>query len=208
MKRILLLAVGCVCLAFGAGDTSAVAGVWHAQADGVPALDMTISDEGGELTGAIVFYLIRHNDGQPPRSSPGGPTPMFNMKFDGRALDFRVSHRRAHFPRTANDPPVSFRLKITGPDEGVLVREGDESTTLRMVREKEATAEPGGSARVGDPPHISSSAGHQPLMERPRYRSTRPRLRSLMPRLPAAYSVWTRRLASCAVAADRQIESG
>ena len=154
MKPIFLWAAVCVCLAFGAGDTSSVAGVWHAQMDGVPALDMTISDEGGELTGAIVFYLIRHNDGQPPRSSPGGPTPMFNLKFDGKELDFRVSHRRAHPPRTANDPPVSFRLKITGPDEGVLVREGDESTALRMVREKEATAAPGGSARGDGPaPH-------------------------------------------------------
>jgi hypothetical protein len=31
--------------------------------EGLPALTMTISDEGGELTGAILFYLIRRDDG-------------------------------------------------------------------------------------------------------------------------------------------------
>jgi len=136
MKRALLLAIGCVSAALGADGNSAVAGVWRAQMEGLPALEMNISDEGGELTGAIVFYLMRHDDGQPPRSSPGGPTPMFNMKFNGRELEFRVSHRRAHPPRTANDPPVSFRLTITGPNEGVLVREGDETGAVRIVRDK------------------------------------------------------------------------
>jgi hypothetical protein len=118
--RALILALSCACVAFAADKYSAVTGVWRAQMDGLPALTMTISDEGGELTGAILFYLIRRDDGQPARSSPGSPEPMFNLKFDGKTLDFRVSHRRAHPPRTVNDPPVNFRLTITGPNEGML----------------------------------------------------------------------------------------
>jgi hypothetical protein len=39
---------------------------------------------------------------------------MFNLKFDGHALTFQVSHRRAHPPRTLSDPPVTMRLKLTG----------------------------------------------------------------------------------------------
>jgi hypothetical protein len=135
MKLMLPFAVTCVCLAYGAGTTSAVTGVWHAQMEGLPALVMVISDEGGELTGAVMFYLIRHNDGQPPRATAGGPEPMFNMKFDGKALDFRVSHRRAHPPGTAHDPPVSFRLQVTSANEGVLVREGDEATSIPVTRD-------------------------------------------------------------------------
>ena len=114
-------------MAFAGDDYSAVTGVWRAQMDGLPALTMTISDEGGELTGAILFYLIRRNDGQPPRSSPGSPEPLFNLKFDGKTLAFRVSHRRAHGPQTAHDPPVNFRLEISGPNEGTLVREEKEA---------------------------------------------------------------------------------
>jgi hypothetical protein len=129
---VIILALSCACLAFAADKYSAVTGVWRAQMDGLPALTMTISDEGGELTGAILFYLIRRNDGQPPRSSPGSPEPMFNLKFDGESLDFRVSHRRAH--GNTNDPPVNFQLKITGPNQGILVREKNES--IRVSRDQ------------------------------------------------------------------------
>jgi hypothetical protein len=133
VKTLLLFVAGCLGVASAAHDFSAITGVWRGQMDGLPAIEMTISDEGGELTGAIVFYLIRHNDGQPPRSSPGGPEPLFNMKFDGTTLDFKVSHRRAHPPRTLNDPPVSFQLRITGENEGVLTREGKEPERLTRV---------------------------------------------------------------------------
>ena len=70
LRRALILALSCARVAFAADKYSAVTGVWRAQMDGLPALTMTISDEGGELTGAILFYLIRRNDGQPARSSP------------------------------------------------------------------------------------------------------------------------------------------
>jgi hypothetical protein len=104
--------------------------------DGVPALVMTFSDEGGELTGAILFYMIRRDPGQPVRSVPGHPEPLFNLKFDGNVLDFKVSHRRSHGARTANDPPVPFRLKLTGPNEGLLIRDKDEHEALKVQRHK------------------------------------------------------------------------
>jgi hypothetical protein len=97
---------------------------------------MTLSDEGGELAGAILFYMIHRGEGQPPRSSPGLPEPMFHLRFEGKELDFRVSHRRAHPPRTADDPPMRFRLKITGPDEGVLVREDGTRDEVQVSRDK------------------------------------------------------------------------
>ena len=134
--KLIALVLSWACLAIGANKNAAVNGVWRAQMNGLPALVMTISDEGGDLTGAILFYLIRRDEGQPPHSSPGIPEPLFNLRFDGKALDFRVSHRRSHGARTANDPPVNFRLKITGPNEGLLVREGNESEAMRVSRDK------------------------------------------------------------------------
>jgi hypothetical protein len=59
---------------------------------------------------------------------------LFNLKFDGKALNFRISHRRAHGHQNANDPPVNFRLEITGPNEGVLTRENRES--IRVSRDR------------------------------------------------------------------------
>lgn len=134
--KLLVVMLSWACLVFAADKNSAISGVWRAQMDGVPALVMTISDEGGDLTGAILFYLIRRDEGQPPHSAPGSPEPLFNMRFDGKALDFRVSHRRSHGVRTANDPPVSFRLKLTGPNEGLLVRDGNKNEAIRVSRDK------------------------------------------------------------------------
>ena len=73
LRRTLILALSCAGVAFAADKYSAVTGVWRAQMDGLPALTMTISDEGGELTGAILFYLIVVTTGShpaPPREAP------------------------------------------------------------------------------------------------------------------------------------------
>jgi hypothetical protein len=134
--KLIVVVLSWTFLAFGADKNAAVKGVWRAQMDGVPALVMTISDEGGDLAGAILFYLIRRDEGQPAKATPGIPEPLLNLKFDGKALDFRVSHSRAHGARTANDPPVHFQLRITSPDEAMLVREGKESDGIRLSRDK------------------------------------------------------------------------
>jgi len=133
--KLIAIVLSCACLGLGADQNSAVNGVWRAQMDGLPTLVMTISDEG-DLTGAILFYLVRRDEGQAPKASPGIPEPLLNLRFDGRALDFRVSHRRSHGARSANDPPVRFQLRITRPDEGQLVRDGKESDAVRVSRDK------------------------------------------------------------------------
>jgi len=135
MRLCLCLMLSGAGVAAAAGKYPAVTGVWRGRMEGVPAVVITISDEGDELTGAMLFYLVRREQGQPPRSAAGSPEPMFNLKFDGKALDFRVSHRRAHGAKTANDPPVNFRLTITGPNEARIVREGAEKDALPLVRD-------------------------------------------------------------------------
>lgn len=61
---------------------------------------------------------------------------MFDLRLESTTLDFRVSHRRAHPPATANDPPVNFRLKITGPGEGLLEQKGAENESIRVLRDR------------------------------------------------------------------------
>lgn len=114
--------------------TARITGVWRGQMDGLPAVTMVISDEGGSLTGAVLFYFhMRKTVNDPYTSTPGLPEPMFNLHLDGNTLTFQVSHRRAHPPRTLNDPPVQFHLKVTGPNQGEFVNE-KEGPGLALIR--------------------------------------------------------------------------
>jgi hypothetical protein len=114
---------------------SAITGIWRAELFGLPAATLNITDEAGPLQGAMLFYLIRHDEGKPATSSPGIPEPLFNPNFDGKSLTFQLSHRHAH-ANTTSDPPVTFQLKLSGPDEANLVRiPQDGSPFTRMVRE-------------------------------------------------------------------------
>lgn len=110
-------------------------GVWRGEMDGLPAVDIGISNEGGEFTGAILFYLHTRPDVQSPWTSKSGPPgPMFNMKLDGNTLHFRVSHKGAHPPGSLNDPPVSFRVTLTGSNTAVLVNEAEGGAGLPLKR--------------------------------------------------------------------------
>lgn len=115
---------------------SAVVGVWRGELDNLPGATLNVTDEAGSLQGAILFYLIRKHEGRAATSSPGVPEPLFNPQFDGKSLTFQMSHRHAH-RNTASDPPVTFRLDLTGLDEAKLVRVSvDGPTYMPMVREK------------------------------------------------------------------------
>jgi hypothetical protein len=114
----------------------AIVGIWRGQLDNLPAVTLNITEEAGPLQGAILFYLIRRDEGKAPTSSPGIPEPLFNPRFDGKSLTFQLSHRHAH-ANTSSDPPITFRLELTGPDEANLVRvPQDGPPSLRMVRDK------------------------------------------------------------------------
>jgi len=131
-----LFAVAGVVQATGSGRNGAIVGIWRAEYANLPAATLNITDEAGPLQGAMLFYLIRRDEGKLPTSSPGIPEPLFNPRFDGKKLTFQLSHRHAH-AETTSDPPVTFELVLTGPDEANLVRiPQDGPAYVRMVREK------------------------------------------------------------------------
>jgi hypothetical protein len=114
----------------------AVTGIWRGEIDNLPAATLNITDEAGPLQGAMLFYLVRRNPGKPSTSSPGVPEPLFNLQFDGKKLTFQLSHRHAHAD-SSSDPPVTFYMELTGPDEAKLVRVPQDSPAfMRIVREK------------------------------------------------------------------------
>jgi len=110
-------------------------GVWRGQFDDLPGVDLVITDDGGELHGAILFYFHQRPDvNSPYTSTPGLPEPMFNLKLDGQTLRFQVSHRRAHPPASLHDAPKTFHLKLTGTDLAELMNESGGAPLLSMKR--------------------------------------------------------------------------
>ena len=128
------IVLGCVVMAMttmaGPAQTSSasaasIEGVWRCQMEGLPAVTLTLTDEGGGLTGAVLFYLHRREPGQAVTATPGVPEPLFNPRFDGKTLTFQVSHRRAHPPGSLQDGPVNFALKLDGADRAEFVNENE-----------------------------------------------------------------------------------
>ncbi len=118
-------------------DNSKLIGTWKCKMYGVPSVSLVLKEDGGKINGSILFFLIRHNDGKPPRSSPGTAEPLIDPQFDGRVLRFQVSHRNAHPPRTLHDPPVNFRFTLINERKGFLIREGGEpDSSCDMVKEQ------------------------------------------------------------------------
>lgn len=112
------------CAAAQSNSDAGWVGVWRGQFDGLPGVDLVINNEGGQLHGAVLFYLHMRQDAKSPyTSTPGLPEPLFDLKLEGQTLKFEVSHRRAHPPRTLHDAPATFDLKLIGPDKAELVNE-------------------------------------------------------------------------------------
>lgn len=116
-------------------DAGKFDGVWRGRFDGLPGVDLVIADDGEQLHGAILFYLHQRTDVNSPYISKAGlPEPMFNLRLDGDALTFEVSHRHAHPPATLRDAPMKFRLRFIGPDQAQLVNESDAAPEVVMKR--------------------------------------------------------------------------
>src|SRR5215510_11059452 len=50
---------------FTQSSTSLIAGIWEGKTEGVPAITLTIKDDGNKLSGSVTFYRIE-NDGNGP----------------------------------------------------------------------------------------------------------------------------------------------
>ena len=99
-------------------ETTPILGVWRAQMDGLPFVTLTVTNEGGRLAGAVLFYLLRRDEKGAASSSPGVPEPLLNPTFDGKVLTFQMSHRRAHPPRYVDRPSGQFPFDADRYEQG------------------------------------------------------------------------------------------
>ncbi|MGO8813649.1 MAG: hypothetical protein ACLQVG_03155 [Terriglobia bacterium] len=135
--KLLLVAILTGSAALSAG--SPIAGTWRGKIHDLPGIVLTVSDDRGKLSGNILFYFLHRNTEHDPwevDTTHSMTLPLLNPKFDGKTLSFQVSHKEAHPPRTLNDPPSSFQLRLIGEGEAEFLNLTERpSPALKMVRD-------------------------------------------------------------------------
>jgi hypothetical protein len=118
---------------------SPIEGTWRGRIHDLPAVVLTVKDDGGKLSGTILFYFMRRKTEHDPwqvDTKHSIPLPLIDPRFDGKTISFQVSHKEAHPPRTLNDPPSSFQMRLTGKGEAELRNLSEnQGPGLKMVRD-------------------------------------------------------------------------
>jgi len=130
MKRALLTIV----LAAGSlWAGSPLTGRWMGEIDGLPGVRLTVQEDQGKISGSVIFYLIvkdekgAHVDGD-------YTADLLNVTVKGRQMTFEVRHHVSH-GSSEYGPNVKFVFELTGDNEGVLRKTGDD-LSVRMIREQ------------------------------------------------------------------------
>jgi len=122
-----------------AASDSPIAGTWRGSLHDLPAVVLTVKDNGGKLSGTILFYFMYRSTEHDPwqvDTKHSISLPLIDPKFDGKTISFQVSHKEAHPPRTLSDPPSSFQMRLTGKGEAELLNlTENQGPGLKMVRE-------------------------------------------------------------------------
>jgi len=133
MKRLKhLLLIATLVGGTAAAANSPIAGTWQGKTGDVPAVTLTVKDEGGKLSGTAVFYKIL-DDGSGPKVAGKDTSALINAKFEGKIFSFEV--------KGSGGELVDFRMELTGKNEGRLTgkttQTGDtEPPAVKMIREQ------------------------------------------------------------------------
>jgi hypothetical protein len=120
--------------ATAASAANNLVGVWHGEYRGLPWVTVTLTQHGGALSGAILFYLRRKMPGTAETATAGTPEPLLDQQFDGKTLTFRVSARHADPPKTLDDPPIVMTMEIIDHDHARLMNKEDPQLTGMLTR--------------------------------------------------------------------------
>jgi hypothetical protein len=127
MRRIARLAVGLISIALMlAQSKSPFAGTWEGQMNDQPAVELTIDDTAGTISGSIGFYLqLRGEDGK-WHAKDKYVEPLLATQTHGKILTFEVRHHKKHGSPEFG-PNVKFVMEVTGTSEANL-RQADDSS--------------------------------------------------------------------------------
>jgi hypothetical protein len=103
-------------------------GVWHVQETNKPGVVITLADDGGSLTGTIVFDIWKQQTNEHIATEPRA---VVNPHLEGNTLAFQV--RRILKPHLKGDPPAYEDPSDTDIARMTLVPTTDGKATLTCL---------------------------------------------------------------------------
>lgn len=120
MSRLLtVLLLSFLTLPMMAASVSPFAGTWEGTTNSQPAIELTIADTGGRISGIASFYFQTVGEDGKWHVRRKHSTPMLTPTITGKILAFEVAHHKK--PRGAElGPNVRFTMELTGPNEAAF----------------------------------------------------------------------------------------
>ena len=94
------------------------------------AVEVTIKEDGGKLSGIATFYVIRNKNGKPQIVNKK-ESEMIAPKFEGKALKFSVKSKGQ---QPGTETTVQMRMTLTGATEGELETSDDSSAGVFKMK--------------------------------------------------------------------------
>ena len=110
MSMFLRVLAVVVVLAGAVRAVSPFTGTWHATANGLPAVTLTVQEQDGKLSGTVVFYLQKRDAVDQPWHVEGGA---IEALVDPRVEDGRLSFE-VH--RSSGNSNVRMTVETDGVD--------------------------------------------------------------------------------------------
>ena len=92
-------------LSIDAQAAAPIVGTWEGRLYGLKAVTLEIHEDGGTLSGAAIFYVLKSDRAGWHTARPSDPLPLIDARWDGKALRFSISH---------GDWLAPFELQLTG----------------------------------------------------------------------------------------------
>ena len=123
------VATGSLC-----ASESPIAGIWTAELHDKPAITLTVRDNGGKLSGIIVFYFLMLENGS-WKVKDGTAINLINPRLEGKTFTFDVPHAKKHGSTDPTDQEIkTFRMQLTGKNQAVFKNAADDGGDLILKR--------------------------------------------------------------------------
>ena len=104
-------------LAIAAGAAnSPFAGTWDGKVNDLPAVELTVRDDSGRVSGSIGFYFQTRGDDGKWRVGEKTTLPLLSPKIEGKVLTFETIHYKKHGSSELG-PNNKYRVNFVGANE-------------------------------------------------------------------------------------------